>query len=172
MAGALKATGGIDRARIQPSGDRTNGPEDSLTMRPVASVRTDRARPASRLFKTERCRRQGHLRDKAHRSHYVLLDVRRASRTLDATPLQGGTSPYTIDAATMRLCGADHPALRHPIADEPPYSRSWQVARAWCGLELVQSGIHRGDDRKNRNKSCDFKNLFDVVLQAAQNYLP
>ena len=33
------------------------------------------------------------------RSHYLLLDVRQASRTLDATPLQGSASPYTINDA-------------------------------------------------------------------------
>ena len=39
------------------------------------------------------------------RSNYVLLDVRQASRTLDATPLQGRALQYTINDATMRLCG-------------------------------------------------------------------
>ena len=50
-------------------------------------------------------------------SHYVLLDGKGASRALYVAPLQGRASPYTINAATMRLCRPDHPAPHdHSIA--------------------------------------------------------
>ena len=50
------------------------------------------------------------------RSHYLLLDGRQASRTLEAISLQGRASPYTINGATMRLCRVDHPAPHRSIA--------------------------------------------------------
>ena len=94
--------------------------------------------------------RQSHLRNKAHRSHYLLLDVRQASRTLYTTPLQGRASPYTINDATMRLCGVDHPASRHPIAagsrshSAPPHRTShWQRRIAISAVAVGGSSVMR-----------------------------
>jgi len=58
--------------------------------------------PGCRRRNTERRRRQGHLRNKAHRSHYVLPEVEQASRTLYPTPLQGKAS--RVYYLMMRLC--------------------------------------------------------------------
>jgi hypothetical protein len=74
----------------QPSrGTAGLGPGAYLSAR--REVRDPRT-PGSRLRKTGGRRRQGDLRNKAYRSHYVLLKVRQASRPLSATPLQGRAS--------------------------------------------------------------------------------
>jgi len=50
------------------------------------------------------------------RSHYLLPDEPRTSRTLKTPPPEGRALLYTINAATMRPCRGDSPAAHHPIA--------------------------------------------------------
>jgi len=102
---------GDGRAAGQPQG---LGPEAYFSQ--YAARSESRGRQASGCPKRGGAGGRVICETKRIRSHYLLLDVRQASRTLDATPLQGRASPYTINAATMRLCGADRPASRHPIA--------------------------------------------------------
>ena len=63
----------------------------------AGSLSREHARtPGCRLRKTGRRRRQGDLRNKAHRSHYLLLDVRQASRTLSATRYKARPHPTLV----------------------------------------------------------------------------
>jgi hypothetical protein len=71
----------------------------------------------------------------------LLLRLREGFPNFPPPPLEGRASPYTIDAATMQLCGADHPASHHPTPLRPecsraqlprltPYDRTRETARA------------------------------------------
>ena len=70
------------------------------------------------------------------RSHYRLLDVRQASRTLYPTPLRGRALQYTINDATMRLCGL----VRLRRGRSPCLARS---ARGWKPLPQGSSSPSR-----------------------------
>jgi hypothetical protein len=68
------------------------------------------------------------------RSHYILPDGPRTSRTLKIPLPEGRALLYTINAATMRPCRGDPPAIHHPIAAE---GRSDQLSnRAAIGILL------------------------------------
>ena len=89
---------GDGRATGQPQG---LGPEAYFSQ--YAARSESRGRPASGCAKRGGAGGRVICETKRIRSHYLLLDVRQASRTLDATPLQGRASPYTInDAITPR----------------------------------------------------------------------
>jgi len=111
--------------------------------------------PGFRLCKTGRSRRQGHLRNKAHAFATLRAgNARNASSSARLYPFSlcllsrlSCRRPCLRFDATMRLCRADHPAWRHPIAAgsrshsvpphrayrskrRRPYPRSQQVVRA------------------------------------------
>jgi len=80
-----------------------------------------------RLGKRARRRRQGGLWGKAHLEPLPSFAEREASRILYAPSLQRQASFDTINAATMRLCRIDLPAVAHS-------GRSgWFVHNAGCG---------------------------------------
>jgi hypothetical protein len=90
--------------------------------------------PGLGLCKTGRSRRQGHLLSKAHpeplrspRGKGGLPDFVSHPAIRQGLLLQ---YQYRDHASAWRLCGADHLASRHPIAEGRPHPRSQQVARA------------------------------------------
>ena len=71
--------------------------------------------PTLHLTQSSRHRRQGGLQNKVHPEPLPSLRRRSGLPNFGSPPLEGRASPYTINAATMHLCGADHPAP-HAIA--------------------------------------------------------
>jgi hypothetical protein len=101
-----------------PPGNHPAAPRDS-DLRRTCSLRRrvrDPRTPGFQLYSTRRTRGRVICETKRIRSHYLTLGQRKAPRTFHHPPPEGRASFSTINAATMRLCGADRPASRHPIA--------------------------------------------------------
>ena len=70
-----------------------------------------------------------------------------------APALEGRAAPYTINAATMRLCGADRPASRHSIAAALRRSSGSRLSRACRGEPVEGEAAPTGQERIRRATS-------------------